>query len=238
MILRLPAVVLFSVFLSQSFAQDTLVYPDTMRYKKRDLPRTRNNVIKTNPLALIMGNIPIYTSEARLVNETTVSLYQSVFFGASYLFKSPLFTALEQDTAINPDGIKHTVSGFRVQAGYKFYINGWMEHKRKNLKGLAPKGLYMGPHISYATCKISTAFYKSKDIYYRISFFNVNLQAGYQLIAGRFALDAFTGVGYMNNTVVYHDSNKANYPVDTSNDGYFYNSNIKIVLGVNLGLAY
>ena len=32
-----------------------------------------------------------------------------------------------------------------------------MKHKRDQLKGLAPKGLYVSPHISYATAKIDGA---------------------------------------------------------------------------------
>lgn len=234
-------ILLFVYFLAvlPSKGQDSLqVNSDTLPIKRIVVPNRVNNIIKTNPIALIFGCIPFYTSEFRLVNETTVSLYQSVYFGASYLFKSPILSSAEKDTSINPDGIHLKVTGFRVQAGYKFYINGWIASKRNQLKGLAPKGFYVSPHISYASAKIYTNYSKTVGVYERRTFFNVDVQAGYQLLAKRkFALDVFTGFGYMKNDIIYHE-NSSNYQVDSSEDGYFYNSNLKIVFGFNLGFAY
>lgn len=230
----------FAMANQELLAQDTItIVPDSLPYKRMEMPKRVNNIIKTNPFALLIGNIPYFTSEAMLVNETTVSLYQSVFIGVSYLFKSPFLILDEQDTSVNPNGDKLKVSGWRVQAGYKFYINGWMKHKRDKLKGLAPKGLYVAPHISYSTAKITDTFHKAKGEYFRITFFNIDVRTGYQLlIRNKFAIDAFTGFGYKKNDVVYHDSSKTNYPVDTSEGGYFYNSNFKIVFGFIFGFAY
>jgi len=231
-------ILFFSLSACSLFSQDTIEQPDTVPDFREELSQRRTNVIKTNPIALFFGCIPYYTAEARLVNETVVSLYQSVYFGVSYLFKGPMLLIAEQDTAYNPDGIKTRVTGWRVQAGYKFYVNGWNQTKRKKMRGLAPRGLYFSPHISYATAKLYTNYSKSVGVYLRFNFFNVDLQAGYQLIAGKwFALDAFTGFGYMKNDVIYHEK-ASSYQIDSSEDGYFYNSNFKIVFGFNMGVAF
>ncbi len=239
-----PGISLLSALLfipaASSYGQQTeKQFPDSIRFRRMEVPKRANNLIKTNPVALIFGCIPFYTGEARLVNETTVSLYQSVYIGASYLYKSPFLSLVERDSASNPDGIRLKVNGWRVQAGYKFYLNGMIKSQRDQMRGPAPKGAYVAPHISYATAKVTTSYLKSQGKYYRINFFNVDLRTGYQLVAGRkFAFDIFTGFGYMDNKVVYHESNRANYRVDTSEDGYFYTSYLKIVFGFNLGFAY
>jgi hypothetical protein len=220
------------------YAQDSIIHHDTvLPFYRMEMPDRKTNIIKTNPMALVFGCIPFYTAEARLVNETAVSLYQTVYFGASYLFKGPLLLLSEQDTAYNPDKISLKVRGWRVQAGYKFYINGWIESKRKKLRGLAPKGFYVSPHISYATAKVFTNYSKSVGVYYKINFFDVDLVSGYQLVAGRFALDAFTGLGYMNNELVYYEKSSS-YKVRSSNDDYLFSSNLKFILGFNIGMAF
>jgi hypothetical protein len=217
--------------------QDSTATEDSIINFRSRMDERVTNVLKTNPLALLYGCIPGYTAEARLVNETAVSLYQTFFIGASYLFKGLPLVIAEQDSTQNPSGVKSKVSGWRVQAGYKFYINGFMDHKRKKMKGLAPKGLYFAPHISYATARLTTNYAKSIGVYYRFNFFNVDIQTGYQLIAGRhFAFDAFTGLGYMKNDIIYYEKSTS-YNVDTE-DSYFYNSNVKFVFGFNLGYAF
>jgi len=232
----LASAICFTCFSLQ--AQDTLPIQDSVPFYKRQMAKRVTNVLKTNPIALLYGCIPGYTAEARLVNETAVSLYQTVFIGASYLFKGLPLVLAEQDSAQNPSGVKLKVNGWRVQAGYKFYINGFMAHKRKKMTGLAPRGLYVGPHISYATARFTTNYAKSIGVYYRINFFNVDIQTGYQLIAGKhFALDVFTGLGYMKNDIIYYEKSTS-YNVDTEEDGYFYNSNLKFVFGFNLGYAF
>ena len=155
-------------------------------------PQAVNTIIKTNPLTILWGSIPL-TAEYRVMVEQTSSKNQSDQIGISYLGKSPVLKLFEDSTE---DSNLLIVRGFRFQASHKFYIN-----KLGDLLGLpfseyAPHGLYISPHLSYSTAKFSTKFLNSRDVFIRITHFNVNFLVGYQLIHDFWALDFFVGLGY------------------------------------------
>ena len=169
---RLLTVVLLLIFaLSQPLkAQDAKDYRFT---------------IKTNPMAALGGPIwlvivPV-TGEYKVLFEARTSRTQSVEVGASYLGPSILLNLDEIADSTDKVGI----SGFRLQAAYKFFLT----------KENAPEGFYVGPHISYATATI-----KNKDNpvdFIDATKINFNVLFGYQLItSGGFTLNIYTGLGY------------------------------------------
>lgn len=196
-------------------------------------PQAVNNIIKTNPLAILWGSIPL-TAEYRVMIELTSSRNQSNQIGISYLGKSPVLKLFE-------DSIEELnlliVRGIRFQASHKFYIN-----KLGDLLGLpyseyAPHGLYISPHLSYSTAKFSTKFLNSQDVFIKGTHFNVNLLAGYQLIRDFWALDFFAGLGYKKNTWIEQDQQNS-ININTSDFGKFYNSPVKLNLGFNVGVVF
>lgn len=174
-------------------------------------------VVKTNLLPIAWGPIP-FTGEYRLVGEAVTGAKQSGQLALSYLGPSGLINLSSvEDTAGNKVGI--VISGYRIQGTYKFYLT----------KDDAPKGFYVGPHISYARAKLYEK--GNPDNYIKADFFNLVGMMGYQAISsGGFAFDLFTGVGYKNNS--YSVSGSLN------SEKFETKNNTKLYFGFNMGIAF
>lgn len=189
-------------------------------------PLEYEGVLKTNPLSVLWGSIPL-TSEYMVVYEFITAPQQSSQIGLSYISKSPVLKAFE-DTI--PDLKLLTANGVRMQLSHRFYL----------LKGydFAPQGMYIAPQVSYATVKVSTKHYSSRDVYVRITHFNVNLLSGWQWVySSNYTLDLFTGLGYKDNIWEEHDS-QTTISLDNDDVGGWYSGNVKFTIGFHLGIAF
>jgi len=204
---------------------------DTIRIKSGPPPKKEYPlqplILKTNPLAILWGPIP-FTAEYRLVAEITTGRRQSSQIGISYLTTSPVWKLIETAAKI-PSKYHLKIKGWRIQVAHKFYLIG--------RKKYAPFGFYISPNISYSNAQISIGLQR----YYRQNYldfrhFNASILVGVQMGRNsRFTMDIFSGLGYKKNTVLFHASSTLIIPYDTEDFGDFYNSNIKLVFGINFG---
>lgn len=203
-------------------AQDSIARPEC--------PQVLKPVFKTNILPILWGTIP-FTSEYRFVTEIPVGQFQSTQIGISYLGKGPLFKWYENtQNQVGPQQVKLIVSGFRFQISHKFYFS----------DEYAPYGIYISPHFSYSTARMTTKYFNNYNIYYGVSHLNANALVGYQVEYNEmFLIDIFTGLGYKQNVFqeVQHSLSTAKR-IDTSEFGWLYNGPLKFTLGFNIGVIF
>lgn len=183
-------------------------------------------VVKTNPLAALGGPmwitiIPL-TGEYKALFEIKTAPKQSITVGASFLGPSLLIN-LDQ-LAVDDDGISQlNTSGFRGQVWYKFYIGRDTE---------APKGFYVGPHISYGNANLVVNDDEANKL--GIQKINFNGVIGYQIISGGgFALDVFTGLGVKN--IKYTIEGETDDIIDGELEDKFTPA---VAFGLNFGYAF
>ena len=188
-----------------------------------------SSVTKTNPYTPFWGPI-ILTSEYRIIQEFATNYHQSLQLGASYLNQS-LFLLMYPDSFYQPGQSHYIFRGYRLQASYKFYL---LKNKP------APYGIYLSPHISYSTVKVSYKQVKITENYDQIKHLNINILFGYQIISRKgFSIDVFTGLGYKNDKWEYHNNNSSYTKISVTNIPlYTPNSNFKFTLGFNAGWAF
>lgn len=221
-------ILLFLMVKPGAFAQvDTIRLNTGSKVKKQYYKQPL--LLKSNPMAVLWGPIP-FTAEYRIVAEVTSGRKRSAQLGISYLGKSLLWKMVE-DATKTPARYQFKINGWRLQAGYRLYLNGKSRY--------APFGFYVSPTVSYSNARISIGLNNYyKQVYYDFRHFNANLLMGVQL--GRKAditMDIFTGIGYKENRVFYHANNTHIIPYDTEEFGAFYNGPIKLVFGINFGYA-
>jgi hypothetical protein len=207
--------------------------------KKPFFPQLYSNILKTNPLPILWGPIP-FTSEFRFVNEIVVAPQQSSQIGISYLGKSPLLKMFED--LLNPGGGAQPdilIRGFRFQFTHKIYLNKILNFYEDDENILyAPEGFFVGPMFSYSTARFTNQYLNQHNIYSRTTHWNLNFIVGYQhILPGGVTMEAFTGVGYKENRRFEHIPPQ-NLRIDTDDLGGHYNSNMKIILGFNFGIAF
>lgn len=199
---------------------------------------TRKLIIKVNPLAIISGNIPLYSSEFRLVGELVSGPKTSLILGVSYLGMGPLLRSL-LDSIGAPTGQSSWdfgFNGFRIQAGFRYYL------KKPRLKITdpkfkpAPRGFYIFPLISYSTAKF---YLKSdKDNFDRFTHLSVTMNVGVQFLLGdKMTLDPYWGIGYKKNTITDPGGTSRLSSADLQGD-FIYGTNIKLNFGLNLGVRF
>lgn len=189
--------------------------------------------LKSNPLALIMGPIPLYSGEARLGLELVGSERVSYQVAASYLFKSPIIRALSNGSmGVSMDDIGFNGYRFQGQIRYyfaKFYNPDQLSHV------FIPSGLYASLHSSYSVGKM----YRKDVPVQRLEFtnLNVNVIGGMQVMyEDHIGFDVFTGLGVKNNVIAFFDTtgNKEFLNPEDVGFGTFYGSRLKLILGFNL----
>ena len=107
---RILAVILISVTsastgMAQKADSDSMMYQADIAY-----PLEYEGVLKTNPLSVLWGSIPL-TSEYMVVYEFVTAPQQSSQIGLSYITKSPVLKAFE-DTI--PDLKLLTANGVKI----------------------------------------------------------------------------------------------------------------------------
>lgn len=195
-------------------------------------------IIKTNPLAMIVGPM-LFASEYRISIENTTAINQSVQFGISYLGQNSILkSTVEQDTSFK-SGEKIILQGYRLQFSYRFFF-----------KNEAPNGFYIAPNISYSYAKmlLKVNHYVQKNPYVRLIYFNYGAIFGYQkIVTENIVVDMFLGGGYKKNTydqVYFYGSSTSNQilknktkPLDKEGL-YMFGENLKLYLGFNIGYAF
>ena len=196
----------------------------TARYPQQPI------IIKTNPLAILWGPI-ILTSEYRIMVEMPSSKNQSMQFGISYLGKSPIWSIVEKQTKTGYHPLHFVMNGLSIQIANKFYF------VRK--KYGSPFGFYIAPMVVYSNAHISLSKARAyRNTYIDATQFSANIIVGLQVgRRKRFTADVFGGLGYKKNTWIYHATTYRTGPYDTKDFGKFFNSPVKVTLGVNFGWA-
>jgi len=216
--MRIVLLFLFTILLGNIQAQSTL---GAINLEPR-------NVIKTNPMAMIIGPI-VFSSEYRIAIENVTSRNQSVQIGISYLGQNSILKSqYEGDTLYTQYGISLILRGYRAQLSYRFYIN-----------DDAPNGLYFAPHLSYSSAKVfqKQNNYIYKDEYFKFTYVNFAGMVGYQILANKtIALDMFFGMGYKSNNFDLFEKNQ--FKAQDKEGLYMFGENFKMYLGFNLGYAF
>lgn len=175
------------------------------------------NIIKTNPLRVLWGQIP-FTGEYGLTYERAIPTKLGAQVWLGYTGPSAILN-LENLTDSIGQGI--SVSGVRVAPSVKFYLTSFE----------SPKGFYVSPMVSYNTAKFKSN--TNPNDYVKATFFNVNLLAGYQVIAGgAFALDIFSGLGFKSNKWEFNNPSNSIFIEQAGGTG------AKVTLGFNAGVAF
>jgi len=203
----------------------TDVSDSLMQRASEEYPLKYAGVLKTNPLSMLWGSIPV-TAEYMVLYEFVTSPQQASQVGLSYISKSPILKLFE-DTV--PDLKLLTANGVRLQISHRFYL--------VKSRGFAPRGFYLAPHLSYATVRISTKHYRSRDVYIGVTQFNSNLLIGWQWIYdNNYTFDAFVGWGYKDNFAVEHDAQRT-ISLNTDDFGAWYTGPLKFSFGFHIGIA-
>jgi len=233
----------FAFAVISSFAQDynEFGYVDSSFIKKASKFNTKKVILKTNPLAILSGDIPIFSSEFRLVGEFVTSPKTSVVLGASYLGMGLLLrAAYDNDTNFTSQGLSSWdigFNGFRIQGGFKYYLkNPRISISDPDFKP-APGGFYIYPMASYSTAK----YYEkvNKDDYFRFTHWSVTMNIGVQFLMGeRITLDPYLGVGYKKNTITDSSGLTPADLVEEMKDSFIYGANLKLNLGLNMGIRF
>jgi hypothetical protein len=198
-------------------------------------PQKYYSVVKTNPAVILWGPI-FFTSEFRLLNEFSVAPQQGTQIGISYLGKSPLWNFFNQ-LGNQPSNNNFIVRGFRFQVTHRFYLNKIMYDHGLSPKRYAPEGFYVGPLFSYSTAKFTTKYLNQIGVYQRGIQMNLNMVAGFQTIVyNRLTFDMFAGLGYKENSW-YITNRTSTTPIRMDINGAYY-SNLKLILGTNIGFAF
>ncbi len=208
-------------------------------------PQQIRTIVKSNPTSLVIGVMPLITSEYRLLLEFPSGPMQSSQLGFSYLGKSPFIRFIENDTLKkNPNAyfLRTHISGYRLQGSFKFFVNDWIHALGFSSKPIySPRGFYISPQVSFATAKITYKFANQYDIFFRVNHFNVNMLAGCQFTFGKIAVDMFTGIGYKQNQWFEHNQNVVRQitpPEEILEAIPWYFSPLKFSIGINFGYCF
>ncbi|MEX0811379.1 MAG: hypothetical protein WD048_04115 [Chitinophagales bacterium] len=185
--------------------------------------RPSKNVLKISPTALLFGQIPL-TGELRLMYEMATAPRQSSFIGVSLNY-SGVFLSLVNILDTTLTNQKYQFFGGRVQVAYRFYLL-----KKKE----APNGLYVAPHFSFNYAKFKL---KNGVQYQNFYYINGNFLFGYQLVAGHFAFDVCTGLGYRNNFTDYFNGARTRRTQLPEDRPAFF-QHLKPTLNISLGYAF
>ena len=219
------------LFLIVFVFQNTIIFSQTKNINPERNKHKTNVIIKTNPLSMIWGSVPL-TSEFRIIVESAISRNQSLQIGASYLGKSPVLFAQEKtDSNLVNNHIKFVVYGYRIQLSYKFYLTNNLFYYS------APKGLYVSPLFSYSSANFTDKYLKTFKNYINATYINYNLIFGYQnIIKDKFTYDIFSGAGYRQNK--WYDHFSQSYKSLNDDDLYLLKKHLNIIFGFNIGWMF
>jgi len=193
------------------------------------------DVVKMNPATLLLGPTVI-SSETGLSYEFSLSKNKSLSLGASALSKNIfiyLAEKLDSDSSSVGNVVqvqpKLKISGFRVQAQYKYILPMYNY----------PCGLYIGPHASFSTVYFSYQQRGFTNDFYKIIHNNLSLLLGYQhILSNRLFIDLYCGLGYKYNYMFYYKTLNDFKKVDNEFIFTGIPGNVKISLGYYLGYKF
>lgn len=187
-------------------------------------------VIKTSPTAFLAGGVFPLTSEYRLCMEIASSRTQSEQIAISLIQKNVVFFIAEKVEKTSTNRMLK-VNGFRLQYAHKFYL--------VNRNHYAPYGFYIAPLISYTNAQVSLGLNRYfSQIYWDFNHYNFDFTMGFQVgKKNRLTFEMYWGAGYKKNTVYYHSGTFKITPYDTEDFGEYYNSNIHLLFGINIGIS-
>lgn len=221
---RITVLFLFVVWAFSSFGQNSFL----------QRPNQDNFVLKTNPFTVLVGPLFPFSSQYGLSAEFVHGVSQSSSLSAAYLGKWIFFDEVNQGAAVPVNIDNWIFRGFRFQLCHRFYLFRSVEKSK-----LAPSGPYIGPHLSFASMRITDPFLNQFQTYLTGVEFNTILQFGYQLDFFGLYLDANFGLGYKKN---YWQETQGlqtrSIPLDDLGFGEFYQNNLKIHFGFETGFAF
>ncbi|UTW62041.1 hypothetical protein KFE98_18825 [bacterium SCSIO 12741] len=215
-------------------------YVDSNVVRQAEKFRKGNIIIKTNPLAIVSGEIPLYSAEFRLLGEYVTGPRTGVVLGASYLGMGLILRSALDADSINTgySSWDYGFNGFRLQGGFRYYI------KKPGVRLTdpdfkpAPGGFYVMGLVSYSNAKYYLKQYPNE--YYRFNFISYTLNVGVQFLLGdKLVLDPYWGLGYKQNQVfevINQSSRRINDP--DLQDDFIFGSNLKINIGINMGFRF
>ena len=173
-----------------------------------------------------------------MVYETPVAHDKSVTMGVSYLGKSLLIYMFDKLDSIPGDTFANdvVVRGIRGQLSYRFFL---FEEALTRRQGY-PQGLYIGPHVSFASAIISMHSYNWANIFTRASYFNLSVISGLKYsIFDKLVIDIFSGIGYRYN-IIYNNLTIHKYMWKDEDKFFYWDTHpifkhYKISFGFNIG---
>ncbi len=182
--------------------------------------------VKVNPLNALGGPfwvlvVPV-TGEYKVVGEYAFSKQMSFQVSASYIGPSVLVNLdkISANEGQEAPGIK--TGGFKFGGMLKYYLS-------RDLP--APKGFYIGPHITFAKATLTSKTNSADKI--GAQKLNVNAVIGYQLItSGGFTLDIFTGMGFVSRKWDYQGASSTEFDLGANKSG------VSIPFGLSFGYAF
>ena len=234
--LLLIALVFINLSLSAQF--DDYVDESHVAVEKNSGPKF---VFKTNPLAILSGEIPIFASEYRAVVEYVADYKSSFTGGVSLYTMSPILKAvLDQDSSFVNSGFtaqNFALLGFRLQLGYRIYPMA-MVNKSAIDGTFPPEGFFLFGLVSYSDARFFLRNNRGDQI--QFSHLNITANAGYQFVFEElFTLDLYLGTGYKNNQIIeVSRTNRRALSGSITEDTFIYDSNLKINFGINFGIVF
>jgi hypothetical protein len=212
-----------------AFGQTLKEYNHSRDYPIQKMPR----ILKCDPLAILSGPVPFFTSEYALLFESPTARKQSMEVGISQIAKGPGLYLFEQIKSQPYNPLSFLVKGVKFQFTYKFFL--------RKKKKLAPRGWYIGPKFDFSSVGIGQTYdYSRKNNYLRFTSYSAGVVIGNQVIrrsARGLVFDWFVGMGYKKN-VCQHYYNTT-YWTPYNLDGYgFYASPFHFILGFHLGWSF
>lgn len=235
----LPLICLLYLFAAPAWAQfpNIETVDDTtgfVGFAKPPKVAERQNVIKTSPVPLLIGQIP-FCGELRITYERAITRHHSVLVGFSYSYPG---IVLALASAMDTLGFKvsdYSINGFRGMLGYRWYP---LKKKKE-----APAGFFVGPYASYnvVTIKLRNGNGSRENLHYA----NISLVTGYQIVKKNgFTFEFFGGLGYKNNFITGYNANSNRYisaqPLNTVGGPGVpaFINNVKLTLQINMGYAF
>lgn len=188
---------LMSIIISGVAQEEKPVVPSFRSFRPKEQVSARPNVIKGQPLRLLLGRIP-YGSELHVSYERMLAPRHSIVVSANFNFPGLLW--LIPSDSVNPGRRFSWILGGGIRGHYRFYP--LRRHK-------GPRGYFLGPVVSYNYGKLQ---YKSGMDFIRFDQVDAGVITGYQwIVLDDAVIELFGGLGYRTETIRYWDENLQQY---------------------------
>lgn len=157
----------------------------------------QDTLVRKNVIKVDLTTLALFDNAFTVTYERVIKRNQSISFSAGLQQMPSLLSPIGTNSLSLS---RNTASGYRIAADYRFYL-------AKENKYVAPRGVYIGPYLSYHSLKNNwdltiqeTSGPQSGTIDGSFNIFNIGFQTGYQfLIKNRWSIDlSFIGASYSN----------------------------------------